>query len=295
MTNVHGFHAFFADWRARPLRTPEWRESKRANFPTEDQWRREYPETVEDVFLGTEEMPFPSWAIDLAAEGAWGMGPPDLGDAGASPPRRAHRYVKAWDVGRKRDAFVGVVLDVTAAPYQVVHYRRHLQTPYPVTQASVEDVHRLYPGETYVEDNGVGDPVIGNLRVPATAWTSSPRTKVEAIMALKVCLERGLLKFRGCPQLEVELRGYMWDDAGIVQDSVIALAIAVHVAGVPVGAVVAAAVREASGRTAPLRAATGRGGGRTSRLAGMPGSARLAAAGARRGQVTGQAADRDGP
>ena len=49
MTNVHGFHAFFADWRARPLRTPEWRESKRANFPTEDQWRREYPETVEDV------------------------------------------------------------------------------------------------------------------------------------------------------------------------------------------------------------------------------------------------------
>ncbi len=267
-----GFYPFFADWRSRPGRYEGWRDERRGNYPTEDQWRREYPERVEDVLLSDEDVVFPPWAIRLAQHGAVGLQGPILSD-----PRtgvRTHRYIKAWDIGRLHDAAVGTVLDWTKTPYQVVGYRRLVQQPFPVLQAAIEEMHALYPGPTYVEGNGPGLAVIENLRVPASPFTTTQASKFKAIAETKLGLERGWLKFPPIAQLIFELSGYMWDDKGLVQDSVMSLAIAVAVAGAPAEHHLTAAVAPSESRTAPLRAQAGPGRSAGSRWADLPGAQR---------------------
>ena len=222
MASINKLYPIFADWRARPGRSPEWRENKRNNFPSEDMFVREYPEKPADLFRAAEELVFPHWAITLAQAGA----------SGPMPPEPGHTYIKYWDIGRMQDAVVGVTFDITQAPYQLVNYVRKVRSPYPVTQKDIEDTHKVYQGLTYIEDNGAGMAVIENLKVQANGFNVNTSTKVKIILALKVGMERGYIKFNN-KQLIAECSGYMWDDKGIVQDSVMAAAGAVYCAGVP--------------------------------------------------------------
>jgi hypothetical protein len=66
--------------------------------------------------------------------------------------------------------------------------------PYPVVQTSIEDRHRAQ-GPTYVESNGVGDPVIENLTVPVEPFTTTAKTKVQAIQALQLLIQQGRFKY----------------------------------------------------------------------------------------------------
>lgn len=147
------------------------------------------------------------------------------GWTGFSDPAPGGRYVTAWDIGRRGDAAVGVTLDVARLPYTVVAYDRLVRVPYPAQQSEIEERHGRYGGRLLVESNGPGDPVIENLRVRATPFVTTARSKVQAIQALQLLLERGALKC-GVPQIEHELRTYEWDDRALVQDSVMTLAIA---------------------------------------------------------------------
>ena len=259
------FKLIFADWRARPGRTSEWREERRANFPSEDMWRREYPESLEDVLLAAEEGPFPAWALRQCIQSYEYPVNAVLGNP-------QHRYIKMWDQGRMHDAFVGIVLDITRAPYLICDYRRLVQKPYPIAQAEVEAVHALYPGPTYVGDDNASKAIVENLSIPASHFLVGS-LKPRCIMALKVALEQGYLAIPGhvtednivvspIPQLIFELQGYLWDDKGLVQDSVMALANALFVAGPPIHSFERPSVSEVRGRSAPLRLSASAGGAR---------------------------------
>lgn len=262
------FKLLFADWRARPGRTEEWREARRANFPTEDMWRREYPETLEDVLLAAEEGPFPSWAIRQCIDDY----PYPVAPIGGVP---THRYLKMWDQGREHDAFVGVVLDITHAPYQLCDYRRLLHKHYQIAQAEVEEVHKRYPGPTYVGDDNASKVIVENLTVPATHFLVGS-LKPRCIMATKVALEQGYLSMPGSvtedniiispvSQLIFELESYLWDDKGLVQDSVMALSNALYVAGPPIHQFERPGIKTVQGRSSPLRLASSAGSKRSSR------------------------------
>ena len=102
----------------------------------------------------------------------------------------------------------------------------HVQgLPYPGIQAAIEERHRAYGGRTIVESNGPGDPVIENLDVVVGGFATTGRSKVDMLTALQLVLERGALK-GDIPRLTRELKAYRWDDKALVQDCVMALALA---------------------------------------------------------------------
>jgi hypothetical protein len=204
-------------WRDCPAYDDDWYERERPNY-TAQQWASEY----ECDFVASGQAVFKADDIRACADG-W---------RGEQPYREGRRYVTAWDIGRRTDATVGVTLDVTDPVWQIVAFDRVLGIPYPQIQALIDARVRAYPGTHYVESNGVGDPVLENLTTRATPFITTAKTKVQAITALALALENRALK-HDYPEITRELNLYQWDDRALVQDCVMALAIAVSQAAKP--------------------------------------------------------------
>jgi hypothetical protein len=187
-----------------------WYERERPKY-TMQQWAAEY----ECDFVGSGAAVFGMEHVDAAQEGAWGEREPEEGRA----------YVTSADIGRRQDATVINTFDITEEPYQRVAHERVERVPYPVIQRMIERRVARYPGTLHVESNGVGDPVIENLLVPATPFVTTTKTKTQAIQSLVLLLEHRRLKAKWTPQERKELMLYQWDDRGLVQDCVMSLAI----------------------------------------------------------------------
>jgi hypothetical protein len=173
---------------------------------------------------------------DFVASGDAVFDPDDLTRArqGWNPdPAGCDEIINAWDIGRRNDPTVGFSIGRRGDVWHEVGYDRML-VPYPVVQSKIEDREHALGGRSYVESNGVGDPVIENVAVKVTPFTTTAKTKVQAIQALQLLIQQGRLKY-GSEQLDRELGLYQWDDKALVQDSVMAAAIAAfHVVHPPV-------------------------------------------------------------
>ena len=146
-------------------------------------------------------------------------------------PNGCSEYIHAWDLGRRHDHTVGITLGLRGEVWHVVRYERVL-VPYPVVVSMIERRHKQLPGQTVVESNGIGDPVIEHLNVRVTPFTTTARTKVQAIQALQLLLQQGRFK-HNTEQLHRELDLYSWDDEGLVTDSCMAAAFAAFAAQDP--------------------------------------------------------------
>jgi hypothetical protein len=140
--------------------------------------------------------------------------------------------ITAWDIGRRQDHTVGVTIGRRGDVWHVVGFERFL-APYPVIQAKIE-ARRRSMGKTWVESNGVGDPVIENLTESVEPFVTTVKTKTQAIQALQLLVQQGRFK-HGEEQLDREMSLYQHDDKALIQDSVMAAAIAAYQA-VGVGA-----------------------------------------------------------
>jgi hypothetical protein len=209
------------DARAREIgERGTWYAEQRPKY-TSQNWAQEY----DCDFIESGQACFQAGDIERAQQ---------LG-TGLAGWRQGHEYVTFWDIGRRGDATVGTTLDVSQWPYQVVGWERHERLPYPAIQKRIEAVYAAYPGQHWVESNGVGDPVIENLKVPVQPWVTTARSKQQMIEALILALEGGQV---GWPAelrpLTTEMTLYQWDDANLVQDCVMSLAGAVAVVNAPV-------------------------------------------------------------
>lgn len=201
-----------------------WR--RRQDWAADPDWERAKTNEIGREAFAQE------YGCDFAVSGGAVFDPADL-DAflcldGLAEPDQGRRYLTAWDIGRRQDATVGVTFDRTAKPYRLVAYDRFLHLPYPDVQAAIEARHRRYPGATVVESNGVGDPVIQNLRVRVEEFVTTARTKKDAIDALQLGLQRRDLQAPDLDQMRRELTLYQRDDKDLVQDVVMALAMAAY-------------------------------------------------------------------
>lgn len=215
-----GTRPFFVDALQRPDRDEEWLRAKRRGMRSEDA-RQEYPMNPEDALAGDGDYFFAAEELDRAAEETLGK---------CSRIDNRH-YVHAWDIGRHQDAAVGIVLDVTGAVCDVVDYSRYREMPYPVLQRMIEEVHHGYNGLTVIEKNAAGEAVLENLELPegeAIGFVTTNKSKPVALANLKIAFQKELIRYDAAewPQLDQELRGYRVPDDDVVQDSVIALAIA---------------------------------------------------------------------
>lgn len=225
-----GWSWHFLPWRVHPEwgQDPDWPEKKKAEDRlTDEQFAQEY-----DVDFARSG----SAVFDPELVAAlWKMVAPfDMAGNFAIPAEPGHRHVTAWDIARKQDAFVGFTFDVTASPFRVVAYERHLRKSYPDQAGAIEARHAAYPGETWVESNGVGDPLIQFLGIVVKEFQTTALTKRNAIDALLLLLQRHELISPEIPQWSRELLIYMREDQAIVQDTVMAAAIAAIAAGRPI-------------------------------------------------------------
>lgn len=140
----------------------------------------------------------------------------------------ARRYLTAWDLARKLDWTVGITADVTERPAQVVAFERFRRAPWPEVACRIERRWALYPGQTFLDSTGVGDPVLQFVQVPVEGVLFSAKSKVDMVQALILCLERGELRAPlrgdGIEHLFRELGRYQWEDKGLTQDCVMAAA-----------------------------------------------------------------------
>ena len=190
---------------------PDWEAVTRANMT-----RQSFAQEYDLDFITSGDAVFDPADLARCLEG-WNPSP-----VGCS------QIINAWDIGRRRDHTVGLSIALRGNTWHEVAYERVLE-PYPSIQARIDARHLKLRGTTHVESNGVGDPVIENLSVEAQPFTTTARTKVQAIQSLQLLIQQGRFKC-GSEQLMRELGLYEWNDQGIVQDSVMAAAIAAHAA-----------------------------------------------------------------
>ena len=139
------------------------------------------------------------------------------------------RYVMTVDVGRRKDAHVINVVDTLAGEkYLRVFHERITGKNWPYLQFRTAQIQKMFNAITIVESNGVGDPFIENLDIPQSKlvpWFQTAKSKFNAIQALQLMLQQALIQ---CHWNDIETRefiNYQWDDANIVQDTVISMAI----------------------------------------------------------------------
>lgn len=203
---------------ADPWQVP-WYAQERPNY-TAQSFASEY----DCDFIASGQAVFRTEDVDACSDGWQGL----------QAARPGHRYVTAWDIGRRQDATVGITLDVTDDAHQMVAYERHLGMPYPSIQRCIETRARAYPGVHVVESNGVGDPVIENLEVNVDPFTTTAKSKERAVTALALAHENRTIK-HDIEQLRRECHLYQHQDQGLIQDCVMAAAIAeLHAGGVVV-------------------------------------------------------------
>ena len=197
-------------WRDCPVFDAAWQERERPRY-THDQWASEF----ECDFVESGGAAFDPDDVDAMRDG-W---------AGLKAPAAGRQYVTGVDVGRRKDPTVIVTVDVSSVPYQVVAYERLVRATYAQSQAMIDARAAKYGGVTWVESNSIGDPVLEALKCGARPFVTTAKSKADMLTKLVRLVENGELKC-GVEQVLSELRSYQWDDARLVQDSVMALAIA---------------------------------------------------------------------
>lgn len=187
---------------------PDWETTTRANM-TRQSFAQEYD-------------------LDFLTSGDAVFDPADLAkckDGWDGNPMTCEELITAWDIGRRQDHTVGGTIGRRGDTWHLVGFERFL-APYPVIQSRIEDRQRLM-GRSWVESNGVGDPVIENLSVVVEPFTTTAKTKVQAIQALQLLIQQGKFKHNE-EQLDRELGLYQWKDGGLIQDAVMMAAIAAY-------------------------------------------------------------------
>lgn len=147
-------------------------------------------------------------------------------------PLRPREYLTAWDLARRVDWCVGITLDATDYPAQIVAFARFRRVPWPEVARRIEARAAAYPGRTLIDSSGgsVGDPMLEFIGIPVEGVEFGGRNKVNLVQALILALEngdiRGPASGEGIERLWEELLSYQWEDQELVQDCVMSLAMA---------------------------------------------------------------------
>lgn len=181
-----------------------------------------------------------------------------------SPYMPDRRYVQAWDLGRRTDWTVGVTFDVTSPPYTLVDFVRLNKVPwehiYQIIRLKRDEYHVNLP---VIDATGPGGDVVEEELTKRDVFvdavrTSSAAQKLNLVNTLQSALDEGrravgvrrvldeagfvreipdlepaggsnwgLLRMPPITQLVDEFGGYELDDKKLVQDCVMAVALAV--------------------------------------------------------------------
>lgn len=183
-----------------------------------------------------------------------GQGHPSL----MSEPVRGRHYVHGWDLARKRTWTVGITLDITDRPFQLVAFERFQHRSWPAVITAIRQRHAQYGGRVIIDATGLGDVVLSELTdIGAQGYNfgeKGGKAKSELIATLEHAFATGSI---GIPMIEMttadgdywslpnELREFSWDDNQHC-DAAFALALALWLARQPRERIILPAFRAAS-------------------------------------------------
>jgi len=156
---------------------------------------------------------------------------------GLSKPIQGHRYCHGWDLARKRTFTVGITIDITEKPFQLVALER-FQRDWKDVYAAIRRRHKEYAGEVIIDSTGLGDVVLSELsNIKPQGFNFGERggkAKSELIANLEKMHALGRVAYPYIEQiqedgelwtLQDELRNFYWDK-NCECDAVMALALA---------------------------------------------------------------------
>jgi hypothetical protein len=162
-------------------------------------------------------------------------------------PIPGHRYVIFWDPSVASDPTAVVVLDVTQEPWRGVYFKHYLRPPN--VQQLIHDIyalHALYGGATDrvgrrsavitgYDSTSMGGAMLRqqlvNLRPGRPVNLAGPRQKIDLLTDLRAALlKRRVVIPASWIRVQREVLNYRLKDEKLTQDTVIALAGAVHLA-----------------------------------------------------------------
>ena len=228
-------HPCFVGALERPDRTKAWLEGKRRGMD-EDQFRQEYPTSWEDALSGGGQLLFDHATLTAR---------PTTHAAAASTPRTpTTKQTGTSHPARASTSPPGTSAATTTPPSASSSTSPRTSTTSSATAASaappthtiqheIEAMHHAWPGLTVIEDNAAGQAVRENLNLPehkVIGFTTTASSKARIIQQLRIAVQHWHITWHPevCPQLDAEMRGYQLPDDNVVQDSVIALAIALE-------------------------------------------------------------------
>ena len=159
--------------------------------------------------------------------------------------RPGRHYVHGWDLARKRTWTVGITLDITDRPFQLVAFERFQHRSWPSVITAIRQRHAQYGGRVIIDATGLGDVVLSELTdIGAQGFNFGERggkAKSELIATLEHAFITGSVAI---PMIEMtnvdgdywslpnELREFSWDDNQHC-DAAFALALALWLARQP--------------------------------------------------------------
>jgi len=156
---------------------------------------------------------------------------------GLSPPVSGHTYCHGWDLARKRTYTVGITLDITEIPYQVVALQR-FQREWKDVYSAIRKRKKEYEGQVIIDSTGLGDVVLAELSdikpVGFNFGERGGKAKSELISNLQQAHALGQIAYPYIEQtdadgevwsLQDELRNFYWDSKKDC-DAVMALGLA---------------------------------------------------------------------
>jgi hypothetical protein len=83
--------------------------------------------------------------------------------SGFEKPMEGKTYVSGWDLARKFTYTVGVTLDITRKPYQLVAFERFRNREWQEVFAAIRRRKKLYGGRVIIDSTGLGDVVLADI------------------------------------------------------------------------------------------------------------------------------------
>lgn len=166
-------------------------------------------------------------------------------------PRNNHRYVIFWDVSVSADPTVVIIVDVTGKPWRGVYFERW-EKPMGIRKL-IPEMRRLHAEWNSKQAGGGFAPrattgfdatSMGGVMLkqeiegitPKRGLNFAGQTKMNALTNARAILgKRDIAIPAGWVRLQREVFGYKLDDKKLVQDSVMALAGALHIAAMGSG------------------------------------------------------------
>ena len=156
-----------------------------------------------------------------------------------------HYYSTGIDFGRKRDPSVFITYDITENPARVVDFRRIPPgSEWSQILLTTRKIYDTFNSDILCDSTGIGDVILESISDIAEGYVISDnqysKNKYNLIENVRRAMDNKAIKLPNIKQLYKEHEGYLWNDKNIVQDCVIANALAVKQFYEPEGSFVGA-------------------------------------------------------